>query len=88
MSIRESSSDFSMLLVMTPAPIPQKPCGPSSSIERPHGIERAKSIVVAVRSFIRFLGATGRCPAGREHAIPGFASWRLSSVPGSSLPKM
>jgi site-specific recombinase XerD len=48
---------------------------------RPHGIERAKSIVVAVRAFMRFLGATGRCPAGMEHAIPGFASWRLSSVP-------
>jgi integrase/recombinase XerD len=48
---------------------------------RPHGIERAKSIVVAVRSFIRFLGVIGRCPAGMEHAIPGFASWRLSSVP-------
>jgi integrase/recombinase XerD len=48
---------------------------------RPHGIERAKSIVVAVRSFIRFHGVTGRCPAGMEHAIPGFASWRLSSVP-------
>jgi integrase/recombinase XerD len=26
---------------------------------RPHGIWRAKSIVVAVRSFVRFLGATG-----------------------------
>lgn len=48
---------------------------------RPHGIERAKSITVAVRAFLRFLGATGRCPAGMEHAIPGFASWRLSSVP-------
>jgi site-specific recombinase XerD len=48
---------------------------------RPHGIERAKSIVVAVRSFVRFLGATGRCPVGMEHAIPGFASWRLASVP-------
>jgi integrase/recombinase XerD len=48
---------------------------------RPHGIERAKSIVVAVRSFVRFLGVTGRCPPGMEHAIPGFASWRLSSVP-------
>jgi len=47
----------------------------------PHGIERAKSIVVAVRSFIRFLGVTGRCPPGMEYAIPGFASWRLSSVP-------
>jgi len=48
---------------------------------RPHGIERAKSIVVAVRSFVRFLGVTGRCPCGMEDAIPGFASWRLSAVP-------
>lgn len=48
---------------------------------RPHGIERAKSIVVAVRSFIRFLGVTGRCPPGTEHAIPGFASWQIASVP-------
>lgn len=48
---------------------------------RPHGIERAKSIVVAVRSFLRFLSATGRCPLGLEHALPGFASWQLSSVP-------
>jgi integrase/recombinase XerD len=47
----------------------------------PHGVYRAKSIVVAVRSFVRFLGATGRCPAGLEQAIPGFASWQLSSVP-------
>ena len=33
---------------------------------RPHGIYRAKSIVVAVRSFVRFLGVTGRCSAGME----------------------
>lgn len=46
-----------------------------------HGIERAKSTVVATRAFIRFLGVIGRCPAGMEHAIPGFASWRFSSVP-------
>ena len=48
---------------------------------RRHRIARAKSIVVAVRAFLRFLGATGRCPPGMEHAIPGFASWYLSSVP-------
>ena len=48
---------------------------------RRHRIARAKSIVVAVRAFLRFLGATGRCPPGMEHAIPGFASWQLSSVP-------
>jgi integrase/recombinase XerD len=48
---------------------------------RPHGIYRAKSIVVAVRAFLRFLGVIGRCPVGMEHAIPGFASWQLSAVP-------
>jgi integrase/recombinase XerD len=48
---------------------------------RPHGIWRAKSIAVAVRSYVRFLGVSGRCPPGMEHAIPGFASWQLSSVP-------
>lgn len=61
---------------------PRRFCGTSSSIEHSlTGTERAKSIVVAVRSFIRFLGAAGRCPAGMEHAIPGFDSWRLASVP-------
>ncbi len=48
---------------------------------RPHGIHRAKAIVVAVRSYLRYLGVTGQCPPGMEHAIPGFASWQLSSVP-------
>ena len=48
---------------------------------RRHGIWRAKTIVVAVRAFLRFLGATGQCPPGMQHAIPGFASWQLSSVP-------
>jgi integrase/recombinase XerD len=47
----------------------------------PHGIYRAKSIVVAVRCFIRFLGVTGRCSPGMEHALPGLASWQLSSLP-------
>src|ERR1017187_6158275 len=37
---------------------------------RPHGIERTKSIVVAVRSFVRFLSGSGRWPMGMEHAIP------------------
>lgn len=54
---------------------------------RLHGIERAKSIVVATRSFVRFLGVTGRCPIGMEYAIPGFASWQLSSVPRFLVPE-
>jgi integrase/recombinase XerD len=48
---------------------------------RPHGVHRARCIVVAVRAFARFLGATGQCPPGMEHAIPCFANWQLSSVP-------
>lgn len=54
---------------------------------RPHGIQRAHSIVVAVRGFLRFLGATGRCRPGLEHAIPGFASWQLSSLPRFLAPE-
>lgn len=47
----------------------------------PHGIHRAKSIVNAVRSFLRFLGLTGQCPPDMQYAIPSFASWQLSSIP-------
>jgi integrase/recombinase XerD len=48
---------------------------------RPHGISRANSIAGAVRSFVRYLGITGRCSPGMEHAIPGFAARQFSSVP-------
>jgi integrase/recombinase XerD len=46
-----------------------------------HGAARARSVVGAVRAFLRFLAATGQCPSGMAHAIPGFASWQLSSIP-------
>ncbi len=48
---------------------------------RRHRISRAKTVVVAVRAWLRFLGATGQSPPGMQHAIPGFASWQLSTVP-------
>ena len=48
---------------------------------QPYGVARAKSIVVAIRTFLRFLEATGRCSSGMADAIPGFASWSLSTVP-------
>jgi integrase/recombinase XerD len=48
---------------------------------RPHGLRRGETIVCAVRSFLRFLVATGRCSDGMPDAIPRFASWRLSSLP-------
>jgi integrase/recombinase XerD len=48
---------------------------------RPHGLRRAGSIAVSVRSFLTFLESTGRCREGLIHAIPSFASWRLASLP-------
>jgi integrase/recombinase XerD len=48
---------------------------------RPHGRRRGETIVCAVRSFLRFLVATGRCRDGIPNAVPCFASWKLSSLP-------
>ncbi len=47
----------------------------------PHGRGRAQGIAVATRAYLRYLIATGRCPIGRDHAVPGFANWQLSTVP-------
>jgi integrase/recombinase XerD len=41
----------------------------------------AKRCVTAVRAFLRFLIADGRCAAGLDAAIPAFARWRLSTLP-------
>lgn len=56
---------------------------------RAYMIERAKAVSVArmkcisvgIRAFLRFLIATGRCPAGLDHAMPNVAGWRLASIP-------
>lgn len=45
------------------------------------GIGRAKTVVTAVRMFLRFLSASGRCTPGLDHAIPPIAHWRLASLP-------
>jgi integrase/recombinase XerD len=45
------------------------------------GIGRAKTVVTAVRMFLRFLIAIGRCPPGLDHALPTIAQWRLASLP-------
>jgi site-specific recombinase XerD len=41
----------------------------------------SKNLVTAVRMFLRFLIAQGRCVPALEHAIPPIARWRLSSLP-------
>jgi integrase/recombinase XerD len=48
---------------------------------KPHSRGRAKKIATSTRAFLRFLVATGQCPAGRDYAVPRFANWQLASVP-------
>ncbi|MGH9587778.1 MAG: tyrosine-type recombinase/integrase [Acidobacteriaceae bacterium] len=45
------------------------------------GWASAKKCTTAVRVFLRFLIAGGKCDAGLEGAIPVLAHWRLSSLP-------
>lgn len=51
------------------------------------GIARAKTMVTAIRMFLRFLIATGRCTPGLDHAIPTIAQWRLAACPSISQKK-
>ncbi len=48
---------------------------------RQSGWARAKTYTTALRMFLRFLIAEGRCAPGLEAAIPVLAHWRLSSLP-------
>lgn len=40
-----------------------------------------QNVVAAVRMWLRFLIATGRCEPGLDEAIPTVAAWRLSALP-------
>jgi site-specific recombinase XerD len=46
-----------------------------------HGIAQAKNDVTAVRMFVRYLIAEGRCAPELDQAIPTIARWRLASLP-------
>jgi integrase/recombinase XerD len=46
-----------------------------------HGRCQAKVIITALRAFVRYLIATGRCQAGLDAAIASVAGWRLSALP-------
>ena len=54
---------------------------------RRHGVSYAKLTASAVRTFLQFLTATGRCRAGLAHAIPAFASWNNTSMPRFLTPE-
>ncbi|MDP2430560.1 MAG: site-specific integrase [Hydrogenophaga sp.] len=45
------------------------------------GLARAKATTSALRMFIRFLIAQGKCPADLDASIPSLAYWRLSTLP-------
>jgi site-specific recombinase XerD len=45
------------------------------------GWAKAQTVVTAVRAFIRFLIAEGKCPAGLDEAILAPAHWHLSTLP-------
>jgi len=45
------------------------------------GWAAAKRCITALRAFLRFLIADGRCAAGLDASIPAFAHWRLSALP-------
>ena len=40
-----------------------------------------KNVAAALRAFLRYLIAEGRCPAALQGAIPKVASWRLATLP-------
>jgi site-specific recombinase XerD len=41
----------------------------------------AKTMVGALRVYLRFLATSGLCQAGLDHALPCVAEWKLSSLP-------
>ncbi|MCK6522760.1 tyrosine-type recombinase/integrase [Myxococcota bacterium] len=45
------------------------------------GVDRATTITIAARSYLRFLVATGRIARGMEGALMYPANWGLSSIP-------
>ena len=45
------------------------------------GRSKAKLVVTALRTFIRYLTAQGLCPVGLDAAIPTIAGWKLAALP-------
>lgn len=45
------------------------------------GRGRIKSVVNAVRMFLRFLAVAGACPADLAAAVPRIAQWKLAALP-------
>jgi site-specific recombinase XerD len=46
-----------------------------------YGRSKAKQVVTALRTFVRYLVAQGLCPIGLDAAIPTIAGWKLAALP-------
>jgi site-specific recombinase XerD len=46
-----------------------------------YGRSKAKQVVTALRTFVRYLIAQGFCPVGLDAAIPIIAGWKLAALP-------
>jgi integrase/recombinase XerD len=46
-----------------------------------YGRSKAKLVVTALRTFVRYLTAQGLCPVGLDAAIPTIAGWKLATLP-------
>jgi integrase/recombinase XerD len=44
-------------------------------------IAYVKTMAMALRGYLRFLGARGLCRPGLDHAVPTIPQWRLSALP-------
>jgi len=82
MSIRGRLRILSTQREASPVPTNRRYCAASYSRGAlRHGASHTKLGLTALRSFLRFLGATGRCVPGRDHALPAYTSQNRSSIP-------
>jgi len=47
------------------------------------GVGSAKSLISALRMFLRYLAIEGKCRPGLDQAMPALAGWRLAALPRS-----
>lgn len=48
---------------------------------RQQGPGASKTLITALRMFLRYLASQGKCQAGLERAIPALAGWRQATLP-------
>jgi len=70
-SLGNNPSDYDATLVRTVILDQIRGCRPA----------HAKTIVSALRIYLRFLATQGTCPPGLDHVLPTVAEWKLSSLP-------